>query len=100
MSDSPAPAPSRAPPPAPNPNTKSRGLILVLGLLAPGLGHAFIGHAKRGAVYVAIPIVVLVLATFLPANVSVGLAIGIVGAVFTLTYVASMFDAAFIIPVT
>ncbi len=88
---------SSAPAPPENPNAKSRSLVAVLGLLAPGLGHAYIGHARRGALFIFVPLVFLVLVTLLPRGISVGTAIGILGIVALTSLVASLVDAAVVI---
>ena len=36
---------------------ESRGVAALLGLVAPGLGHVFVGHTLRGAAWVVAPLV-------------------------------------------
>jgi signal peptidase I len=48
--------PSPAPPPPPE-KPKSRLVAALLGLVAPGLGQAFVGHALRGVLWAALPFV-------------------------------------------
>jgi hypothetical protein len=90
---------SDAPPDAPPSRAKSRGLVAVIGLLAPGLGHAFVGHVRRGAAWAASPaLAVVLLASVLPSSTSAGYVVAICGAASLVLYAASIVDAAAISP--
>ena len=80
-------------------NAKSRALVGVLGLVAPGLGHAFVGHARRGAAWAVSPAVaVVLLASVLPSSTSAGRVVAICGAASALLYLASIVDAVVLSP--
>lgn len=83
-----------AAPPAEKP--KSRVLAGVLGIVAPGLGHAFVGHAGRGAVWLLAPFAafwIYIAVAHEPSTLGVLAALG--GMVFV-GYVGGIVDAAMI----
>ena len=83
-----------ASPPAVKP--KSRVVAAVLGLVAPGLGHVFIGHTLRGAAWLVAPLVlfpVFMMLAHEPSTVTVFAAMGAIGFV---AYMGSVVDAALI----
>jgi signal peptidase I len=78
--------------PSPPEKPKSRVVAALLSLVAPGVGHAFLGHPLRGAIWLLLPLVLAlgyVLSAHEPASRTVFVVLG--GSVF-LGYAGAIVD--------
>jgi signal peptidase I len=87
-------APAQPPPPEDKP--KSRVVAALLGLVAPGLGHAFVGHALRGAVWLLAPFVVFWLYVAVAREPSTLTVLAALGGIVVVGYLGGIVDAALI----
>ncbi len=81
-------------PPADKP--KSRVVAALLGLVAPGLGHVFIGHTLRGAAWLLAPFGVFSVYVGLAREPSTLTVFAALGAILAVAYFGAILDGALI----
>jgi signal peptidase I len=79
-------------------HAKRRWLVALVALLAPGAGHALVGHTLRGAIWAAAPVAVVVIVSVVATGASVGALFAILGTIALVGYLGSVVDAAALSP--
>ena len=80
----------------PTEKPKSRVVAALLGLVAPGLGHVFVGHTLRGAAWLVAPFIPFTLFIAFAHEPSMSTVFAVLGGVVLVSYVGSIIDAALI----
>ena len=78
--------------PSPPEKPKSRVVAALLSLVAPGVGHAFVGHPLRGAIWLLGPLVVGLLFVVLVSEPSSGRVFVILGGAIFVGYAGAVVD--------
>ena len=78
--------------PQPHERPKSRVVAALLSLLAPGVGHAFVGRPLRGVVWLAAPLALAALSLAVAREPSVKTVFAILGASLFLGYASAIID--------